>query len=80
MHSISMPPDALNPILIWQFYDAPEHYRSLSTHGGDEDGVVFIPKGVEEPYWLEQLWCRYGDPDRVELPDGSGTVIIWAHG
>lgn len=83
MQSILMNDDASTepkpPILIWDFYDAPHAYRAFSTHGGDEDGLVFIPKGVEEPYWLEKLWSNYGGEDRIALPDGTGTLIIWAH-
>ncbi len=65
-------------ISVWDFHDAPEEFRRMSTHGGDEDGVALIPAAVTEPHWLERLWSAYGDEDRVLLPDGS-MVIIWAH-
>lgn len=29
-------------IRIWQFQDAPEQYRALSTNGGDEDWVAEV--------------------------------------
>jgi len=38
------------PVTIWQWDEAPEEYRDLSTHGGDEDYVVLIPSGWVESY------------------------------
>lgn len=65
-------------IQLWDWDHAPEQYRKLSTHGGDEDGVIFVPDGVEEPWWLESLHAReFGDAQREKV-DG-GAVIIWAH-
>lgn len=64
-------------ILVWEFYEAPEFIRKLSQHGGDEDGICWIPSGVERPWWLEKLWNVYGEPDEVQFTDG--TIVIWAH-
>ena len=64
-------------IKIWEFEDAPEEFKALSEHGGDEDGIIFIPAGVKEPWWLESLWRSYGGEQRIENPEG--TYIIWAH-
>lgn len=65
-------------ILIWEFYEAPRELQALSDHGGDEDGVVLVPSGVELPWWIERLWNQYGDPQKIDRDDGS-TVYIWAH-
>lgn len=64
-------------IRLWAWDEAPEVYRGLSTHGGDEDGVALIPKGVEIPWWLERLWSVYGDADIIETDEGQ--IVIWAH-
>ena len=71
--------DEDKPIQVWSdFYKAPEKYRKLSHHGGDEEGIILIPPGVEIPWWLERCWSMYGDdPQKETLPEG--TVIIWAH-
>jgi hypothetical protein len=68
----------MKSIKVWAWDDAPAKYRKYSTHGGDEDGVILIPIGVAQPYWLEKLWITYGvSPDFKETKEG--TVIIWAH-
>lgn len=64
-------------IQIWTWENAPDEYRELSNNGGDEEGVVFIPHGVDQPWWLESMWSDYGAPQRTETM--FGTVIIWAH-
>lgn len=66
-----------NVILVWNFEDAPEALRKLSHHGGDEDGICWIPAGVYKPYWIEKLWNIFGEPDYVNFTDGQ--VVIWAH-
>jgi hypothetical protein len=78
-------------MFLWSFEDAPEELRSLSEHGGDEDGLLFLPEGLELPWWVERLWNQYGDPQVVEFKGPvfdeatsvsaylRGTVYIWAH-
>jgi len=39
----------MNAILLWKFDDAPEEYKLLSTHGGDENYVAFIPDSFIDP-------------------------------
>lgn len=48
-------------ISIWSFCDAPEEYRALSCHGGDEDFVTHIPAELVEDYreWTDEY---YGTP------------------
>ena len=64
-------------IIVWPWEQAPMPVRQLSEHGGDEDGAVWIPRRVREPYWLEKLWMHYGEPDRYQFSDGM--LVIWAH-
>ncbi len=61
----------------WTWRQAPDAFRALSQHGGDEEGVAFVPTGIDEPWWLDRCWDMYGEPDRYEHP--LGTVIIWSH-
>jgi hypothetical protein len=73
-------------ITVWRFPDAPEEFRKLSPHGGDEDWLAFVPAelvnyaGVsldEFPApWLESLGVC--DTSCSKLPDGS-CVFIGAH-
>lgn len=67
-----------NVMFVWEFYEAPEFVRAHSTHGGDEDGIIWVPNGVEIPWWMERLWSVYAcDPDVIKFKDG--LLIIWAH-
>lgn len=65
-------------ITVWEFYEAPEFVQRLSTHGGDEDGIVWIPTGVRAPWWVEKLWMHYGPGiDAIRFKDG--VIVIWSH-
>lgn len=77
--------DAMKPMQIWPFRAAPEAYRALSEHGGDEDWVVFIPDDCDSV-----PWCFDFDPegeDQYVSPWGhgrvyrveGGRVLIFAH-
>lgn len=70
----------MKPILVWRFYDAPKAYQALSTHGGDEDWVGFIPDefGEENPYWME-AGTAFGCCDVEEHKVDGGRVVIGAH-
>jgi len=52
-------------IKVWRFEDAPAEYQALSTNGGDEDWVVFVPDGFAEVHI----------PFLVE--GGSGSIGCW---
>lgn len=70
-----------NPILVWPFDEAPQEYRDLSDHGGDEDGLALVPvehAGKWIP-WLEE-GRAFGrcSVSKHALPDGS-AVYIGAH-
>jgi hypothetical protein len=63
-------------IRVWSWKDAPDEYKALSNHGGDEDWVALIPCD------LPDLWVRlpfdaiYMSSHNVGL---LGTVYIGAH-
>ncbi len=67
----------VSPIYLWPFHDAPIEYRKLSTCGGDEDWLAFVPSSIKhEPPWFE--YVPMADVDR--FPVDGGTVLIWSHG
>lgn len=67
-------------IKVWHFEDAPEEYRQLSKHGGDEDWVAFIPESLKDDYigWTESF-TSFGcsGVDEHEVP--GGVIRIGAH-
>ena len=75
-----------SPVKIWPFELAPREYR-VSIHGGDEDWVVEIPKGIDAPYVFDAIGPIEGDREFVEgfgwgrvlLEDDEKVVIIFAH-
>jgi hypothetical protein len=71
-------PKPKEPIRVWVWDDAPEEYRNLSQHGGDETWVALVPPGLSElPYWIESK--HFGQTGSMDvLPDGS-TLCIGAH-
>lgn len=74
-------PEKPDPILVWDFRDAPAEFRALSEHGGDEDWLAVVPAfyRFNMPPWLES-GTRFGCCDTSEhvLPDGR-IVCIGAH-
>lgn len=73
-------------IRVWTFDDAPEDFRKLSTHGGDEDWLALVPAPIAKSWtegetyigWLENGAFGVCDITRHPLPDGS-IVVIGAH-
>lgn len=67
-----------NAVTVWRFEDAPEEYRELSPHGGDEDHVAWVPPGFSEIWtkWLEPPW--FGSSVSVH-PIRVGEIRIGAH-
>ncbi len=51
---------------IWPFAQAPAAYQALSTHGGDEEWVLFCPEALVDAGWhcelLEALQLAPGAP------------------
>ena len=77
----------VKPIKVWRFYDAPKKYQKLSTHGGDEDWLAFIPKDLmgshrieyrRLPQWMES-GTQFGICDTLLYPVRGGFVAIGAH-
>lgn len=68
------------PILVWEFKDAPETYKNLSTSGGDEDWVAFVPKGYKDKYisWLES-GTGFGVCDVQQIKVKDGHIYIGCH-
>ena len=80
---------------IWPFAQAPPAYQALSTHGGDEDWVLYCPAALLAARWpwaLEQALARAAAgsvASRVKAVDGwghaethavfGGVVVIFAH-
>lgn len=62
---------------LWSFYDAPQEYRDLSAHGGDEDYVLFVPYGFQG--YIDNIVRAIGVCDTSEHPVVGGTVYIGAH-
>lgn len=69
------------PIRVWKFEDAPKEYKDLSTNGGDEDWVVFVPKECDAGDDYQFNWIQYTDtcnePAVYKIKDG--TIYIGAH-
>ena len=70
-------------IFVWPWRNAPEQYRALSTHGGDEDWVVFVAKQLDgwNPFYFAEgtgYLMGFGHEETHRLEDGS-VVYIYAH-
>lgn len=64
-------------IVVWRFYDAPEEFKRLSGHGGDEDWLALLPDD-DVPMWMEGGDFGCCDVSEHRLPDGR-LVVIGAH-
>jgi hypothetical protein len=66
-------------IRVWRWEDAPEKYRRLSEHGGDEDWVAFVPAALKDE-WIG--WAEEGGPfgycSVSEHEVDGGRVLIGA--
>lgn len=69
-----------NAITVWRFEDAPEAFRNLSDHGGDEDWLAYLPSAFEDRYilWLEAP--HFGCYSASRHPVWGGEVVIGTHG
>jgi hypothetical protein len=59
-------------IKIWSFEDAPTQWQ---FGNGDQDWVVFIPEGLDHPYWLDH--SSFGEFFETEVQ--GGTVLVGCH-
>lgn len=67
-------------IAVWKFGDAPEEYRSLSEHGGDEDWIAFVPEDLKDEWigWMQE-GTSFGCCSVTEHAVEGGVVRIGAH-
>lgn len=67
-------------ITVWRFEDAPEAYRQLSTSGGDEDWIAFIPEAMKDRYipWTEE-GSPFGCCGVDEFSVDGGVIRIGSH-
>lgn len=67
-------------IRVWSFGDAPEPLQRLSTNGGDEDWLAWVPPTLADAHiaWLESGPFGSCTIDRYGLPDGT-VVYIGSH-
>ena len=72
-------------IRVWAFDRAPVELQMLSTNGGDEDYVFYIPPGAMRDgddgdafYWIENLDSMH-EPQKIDLPYGAQVRIV-SHG
>lgn len=56
---------------VWEFEDAPEELRRLSSNGGDEDWIVEIPPSAQ--------LSSYGLPQWIERTDACCEPQLWDH-
>jgi len=63
---------------IWYFKDAPQELQALSTNGGDEDFLAYVPPDSFDGLcasWFgtmdEEKW--YGEPTTLKWNDNNGT-------
>ena len=67
-------------IQFWHFREAPEMYRKLSTNGGDEDYLAFVPNTTDAPYWMQDSgYGVFGTFCVDEYQVEGGTVYIGSH-
>ena len=75
--------DMKRAILVWPFDRAPVKYKNLSTSGGDEDWVAFIPDGAMKPDGYTPTWMDEGGPfgwcSVKHYPVKGGRVVIGSH-
>jgi hypothetical protein len=66
-------------IKVWKFDDAPPEYKLLSTNGGDEDWVAFVPRKFVGEYiaWLDSNQFGCAGVQTIEVDDG--TIYIGCH-
>ena len=73
--------DITDAIIIWKWANAPEEYRVLSPHGGDEDWVIEIPESLQ---WYSGILFPEGSRwgccsiSQHESDDGL-LILIGAH-
>ncbi len=63
---------------LWAFASAPQALKALSTNGGDEDWVMFVPEGLEQDgSYFAMMFQPVNQPAIYYAAEGS--VYIWSH-
>ena len=76
---LTTPPESI-PISIWRFQDAPQKYRVLSGHGGDEDWVIFQSQNCSiDEYAIDTLVDRLTGCDNSRHEIDGGILWITSH-
>lgn len=67
-------------IIVWPFDDAPQSYRDLSPHGGDEDWLAFVPTALVDAWigWMEE-GTAFGCAGVTQHEVEGGVIRIGAH-
>lgn len=70
-----------NSIVVWHYSEAPNKFQELSTNGGDEDWIAFVPASYNGvcPNWLEEENCGFGRNSIDSHPIANGTIYIGSH-
>jgi hypothetical protein len=71
-------------ILVWAWDNAPDEFKALSTHGGDEDFVIVADADshMDNCEWLVEKIDHYqGMASRTEYttttPGAIRDVVVW---
>ena len=77
--------DQFEPILVWEFHNAPEVLQKLSDNGGDEDWLAVCPPRFTENrnrFTVIPDWMTYGenfgcaDVSEYKHPTKPGYVVV----
>lgn len=75
-------------MIVWEFYKAPTPLQKLSPHGGDEDYLLLLEPGEQEPDWADRIGACGSVPRRLNTTgrhvsrhklESGHTVLIGAH-
>ena len=66
-------------ISLWSWSEAPQEFKDLSPHGGDEDFVAFIPGCLTDEFNMRRYIGRMASCDCYEHEIDGGLVLIGAH-
>lgn len=66
--------------MVWRFAEAPAKFRSLHTHSGEPDWLVFVPRAMQSPDVDEAIARGAISVRRYDTPQGDivyiGTALM----
>jgi hypothetical protein len=69
-------PAPSEPIIVWQFHEAPLELQELSTNGGDEDWLAILPPSNPiPPIWMDSSLYGCCSVDEYPHPTKEGYII-----